>query len=329
MTAAERAQRLSGFGFTEPQASFLVTVMLHAGVCVERQYCEATGRVRGNSTRRFFTDLVARRHATVHPAGRPAGRLYHLHARPLYDAIGEPNNRHRRPMMLSRAVERLMVLDAVLATPDVEWLATEHDKLAYFTAVTPVDRALLPQLVFSADTARTVRYFPDKLPIGVHRGGRLHEFLYAVHRASPGDFRVFLYRHLALFRAIGRWAVRLLVPPHLEPFKAAYEQAAHEELGIRLAPRTMDELQWFFHERRRVSMGTPVSDPERFRRARRAFGAPRYRVLYRHWLTAGDGCLDVLGSPLLSDAVERGFGRIETEVVRRPYHHFSTLVGTS
>jgi hypothetical protein len=31
---------LTSFGFTARQASFLVLVMLHAGVCLGRQYCE-------------------------------------------------------------------------------------------------------------------------------------------------------------------------------------------------------------------------------------------------------------------------------------------------
>jgi hypothetical protein len=70
MTFADRVQRLSGFGFTERQATFLVTVMLHAGVCVERQYCAAASLVHGLVTRDFFHDLVAKRHATGYPCGR-------------------------------------------------------------------------------------------------------------------------------------------------------------------------------------------------------------------------------------------------------------------
>jgi hypothetical protein len=35
----ERAANLQPLGFTERQARFLVTVMLHSGVFLERQYC--------------------------------------------------------------------------------------------------------------------------------------------------------------------------------------------------------------------------------------------------------------------------------------------------
>ena len=52
-------------------------------------------------------------------------RAYHVHYKPLYRAIGEPNNRHRRPTTLARAIERLMLLDAVRDS-DRTWLATER-----------------------------------------------------------------------------------------------------------------------------------------------------------------------------------------------------------
>ena len=68
------------------------------------------------------------------PVRHHRARLYHVHHKPLYRAIGEPDNRHRRPTALPRAVERLMVLDAVLADRARTWLATERDKLVAFHA---------------------------------------------------------------------------------------------------------------------------------------------------------------------------------------------------
>ena len=38
MTFADRAASVAAYGFTPRQAAFLTTVMLHAGVCVSRQY---------------------------------------------------------------------------------------------------------------------------------------------------------------------------------------------------------------------------------------------------------------------------------------------------
>ena len=70
MTHAERVAEIKGrFGFTERQAGFLVTVMLHAGVCLARQYC-AFARIK-----------YGRADANVLP-----------------DARGAPDSRRRRPV---------------------------------------------------------------------------------------------------------------------------------------------------------------------------------------------------------------------------------------
>jgi hypothetical protein len=49
MNFDERVQAVAKFGFTERQARFLVTVMLHAGVCVPRQYARFAGTAYGHT----------------------------------------------------------------------------------------------------------------------------------------------------------------------------------------------------------------------------------------------------------------------------------------
>jgi hypothetical protein len=46
----ERAADLQPLGFTERQVRFLVTVMLHSGVFLERQYCRFAGITHGQKT---------------------------------------------------------------------------------------------------------------------------------------------------------------------------------------------------------------------------------------------------------------------------------------
>jgi hypothetical protein len=58
MTFDERAQAIAKKGFTERQARFPTTVMLHVGVCVPRQYARFCGIVHGAKTRKFFATLV-------------------------------------------------------------------------------------------------------------------------------------------------------------------------------------------------------------------------------------------------------------------------------
>jgi hypothetical protein len=334
VTFDERAAAVARKGFTERQARFLVTVMLHSGVCMDRHYC-AFARIRhGQKTHDFFGDLVKRRVATIYACAHGRARIFHVHRRSFYEAIGERDSRLRRPTPIARAVERLMVLDAILATPDITWLATERDKLTHFTLLlkSRISRDELPQLTFGTDAAKTVRYFPDRQPIGVHTDGRTHVFTYLVNRDVPVDFRPFLRRHAALLRGVPRWTVRLLVPPHLADAVGLYEAAWREELASPLRLSTAEELRWYFEQRHRLADGKAGSnghDEARYTRARDAFGAPRYRVLYRSWLEHGPSALTDVVSPVLADAIARGTGRLETCELSHPYLHLAPLVTTA
>ena len=159
MTFDERVQAVTTFGFTERQAGFLVTVMLHAGVCLGRHYCTFADIAYGRKMHDFFERVVTRRYGTFQTCRHNTARLYHIHSKRLYAAIGEPDNRHRKPTAFPRAVERLMVLDAVLADRERVWLATESDKLAHFTLNHRVPQHDLPSLTFRAEDCETVRYF--------------------------------------------------------------------------------------------------------------------------------------------------------------------------
>ena len=55
---AERMQAIAAFGFTERQARFLLNVLLHSGVFVERQYCSFAGIVHGQKSTDFLKTLV-------------------------------------------------------------------------------------------------------------------------------------------------------------------------------------------------------------------------------------------------------------------------------
>jgi hypothetical protein len=110
-------------GFTERQAGFLVTVMLYAGVCLRRHYC-AFARIAYGRTMHEFFGVAAGTWLCDRAALWSQPRCTTFNYKPLYRAIGEPNNRHRRPVTLARAVERLMVLDAVLGDGGRTWLAT-------------------------------------------------------------------------------------------------------------------------------------------------------------------------------------------------------------
>ncbi len=325
MTWQERLSAVEDLGFTERQAGFLTTVMLHSGVCLSRQYCTYGGIAWGQKAHDFFRVLLDRKVMTERRCRNQRARLYHVHHKPLYRAIGEPDNRHRRPTTLPRAVERLMLLDAVLASRDLTWLATEREKLAYFTLTHRVPRQDLPQLTFRAEHGETTRFFPDKLPIAVDTEGRSHLFLSLMTRSAPIDFRAFLERHAELFRALPSWTLRLLVPRHLREAAPSYRAAFREQLTTPLRPSVLEELRWYVHAR-----GSPHGHAaERFDHAARAFSAPRFRAIYRAWLERGEPVLDATLSPVLADAVDRGTGTLESHVLPHRYLHLFDLVGTA
>jgi hypothetical protein len=311
-------------GLTDRQAAFLVTVMLHAGVCVLRQYSTFTAMPHGRKITDFFRLLLDRRYATAQSCRHNRAHIFHIHYKPLYAAIGEPDNRHRKPTPLPRAIERLMVLDAVLADPGRTWLATEQDKLAHFMLTHRIPRHDLPALIFRSQDTETVRSFPDKLPIGVDRDGE-YTFVYLVTRPGPVDFRAFLERHAELLRALRAWTIRLLVPRHYARAIGMYQAAFREQLAMPLRPMNLDDLRWYFHARR----SRRHDSEERFDQAARAFSAPRFRVLYRAWLERGDPVLDATLSAVLADKIERRAGQLECHVLTRQYLHLMPLVGTA
>jgi hypothetical protein len=299
--------------------------MLHAGVCVGRQYC-AYGRIAyGQKMHDFFRLLLTRGYATARTCGNQQARIYHVHHKPLYRAIGEADNRHRRPTTLPRAVERLMLLDAVLADRHLIWLATEQEKVRHFTLNLRIARDDLPQLTFRGEDTETVRFFPDKLPIALAGDCRTHVFVYLMTRDVPVDFRSYLERHAELFRALPAWTLRLLVPRHLQAAVPAFKVAFREQLAAPLRPLVLEELRWYFHARRT----RPNGADERFDHAARSFSAPRFRALYRAWLDRGDPVLDAVLSPTLADAVDRGTGHLDCHVLPHRYQHLLPLVGTA
>jgi len=328
VTDAERIDAVAKLGFTPRQAGFLVTVAMHSGVCLSRHYATYSGLAWGQVVRDFFAMLIKRRFATACPCARQGANVYHLQNKTIYRAIGEPDSRLRRPIAVARAVERLMVLDAVLCDPDVVWLATERDKVAHFQTRTSLPEEKLPRLIFRGRKGTTVRYFPDRLPIGCHPDGRAPLFLYLVRAWDPFEFRMFLQRHGALLRALAEWRIRLLVPPHLAGAEQQHEVACWNEFATPLKPDALEELRWYFERRRALGEAAPDSDEERYRRAHATFSAPRYRALYKQWNELGDGLLELQGSHLLGEALERRSGRVDCHVLQRQYSHLSPLVGS-
>src|SRR4051812_32141722 len=170
MTLEDRVTAITSFGFTRRQAHFLVTVAVHGGYCLRRQYEAFAGIQYGKNVRDFLDGLVTRRLATTFVGRADRGHVYHLHARGLYRAIGEEDNRNRRPVSAAQIARKLMLLDFVLSRPDVAWYATEREKVDLFVNRFAVAPEALPRRMFETtrdSASATARFFMHKLPIFV------------------------------------------------------------------------------------------------------------------------------------------------------------------
>jgi hypothetical protein len=318
-------------GFTERQARFLVHVLVFSGVFLERQYRTFTGLAHGQKTHDFLAKLVSDGYATpITPGALHRGRLYHVQYKPLYEAIGEPNNRHRKVATLGRFVERLMLLDAVLADRRYGWLGTEQDKRTYFREALEKDLPdnWYPHLMFGGGAANTTRFFPDKLPIGVPlKGDRRHVFLYLATREVPVEFRVFLLRHADLLKSVDEWTIRVLLPRRFRKAAALYRYAVRDAFMMPLTPRDTDELDWYFRMRR-GEIVCPGRDPDfDLLSVSRKFAAGRFEALYRGWQQRGTAALWAMQSSVLRDQLQRRSGRVEFAELRHQYLQLAPLVG--
>jgi hypothetical protein len=222
-----------------------------------------------------------------------------------------------------------MVLDAIVEDPDLVWLATADDKAAHLLALTRIEQADLPHVSVGDGEARTVRYFPDRLPIGIHLAGR-GVVVYVVIDPWLDEFRVFLERHAALLRALPAWTLRIVVPPHFPDIAQRSKQVVWNQLLTPLRTQTLDELRWCFEQVRAHPTPSRSNDlDERFYRARDAFSAPRFKALYRVGKHDGEPVLAGAGSRAISDAVEVGAGRVATLELGHRYGHLSPLIAVA
>jgi hypothetical protein len=242
MNLDDAVQTVAKKGFTERQARFLVLVARHSGVCVMRQYAAFAGIVFGQKTRRFFARLESLGWVSTYDCAHNRARIYHLRHRDLYAAIGEPESRLRRPPAVPRALERLMVLDTILEHPDIVWLATPEEKVAHLTTLTRVPLEELPHLVIGQGDARQVRYFPDRLPIGIHPEGRV-VLVYLLVDPSRDEFRAFLQRHAAMLAGLSAWTVRVGLPAHMAGLVERMQKDARAQIAAPLRDMIRDELR--------------------------------------------------------------------------------------
>jgi hypothetical protein len=338
MTFDERVRALALLGFSEQQTRFIVTVALHGGFCLRRQYTTFAGLKYGAGVRDFLDRLVTRKLATRFDFRRDRGHVYHLHASAIYDPIGQPDNRNRRSASAALIARKLMLLDYVLGQPNVEWFATEDEKVQLFTNefdVRPID---LPQRVYVArlrDAPATIRYFIHKLPLFMAKDSPVVSFVWLVTETSGEAFEQFVHDHVGLLSHLPQWRVVAVAPRHIPGLPAcvpALERVARG-LGSRRATEECDALRAYFttldlFERNALDR-VGRDDIQRFQQLRARFEGNEFEVLFERWKHDGDAALADHGATGFLTALREGRGSLVTEQLQQAYDRFGTRAGVS
>jgi hypothetical protein len=154
--------QLRTFGYTEVEARFLYLVATHSGYFTARQFLDFAKAKSGKRNARLVEKLFALGHVSAQRYRRRS-LVYHLHSRPIYDAIGRGELRNRRGHELGYIKARLLALNYILAYPEDDYFETAEAKREYF-----IRRFKLSEnLFFSTNEHSRGITFADRFPLCV------------------------------------------------------------------------------------------------------------------------------------------------------------------
>lgn len=301
-TNGERIEVLEGLGYTPREAAFLCLAALHGGYFLRRQYCCFLGKAVGGTAAALVEKLLRNGHATA-AVGCQNTKVYHLGSRPFYAALGQEDNRNRRHRPPVAIRNKLMGLDYVLDRPEREYLATEQEKVDYFTQELGVPLTELPTKEFRSPTAplATPHYFVDKYPIAFPSEVSPVSFCFIDEGiASASRFESHLKRYALLFARLSRFELAYVAASEA-PFGVA-SRCFEAFFGPRgrvgaggLSPSDADRLVSHFRDRGEYEAGRLQSFDRsrllRFRDNRREFSGLAFDRLYEIWKAGGEDAI--------------------------------------
>ena len=163
----DREKSLEPFGWKGREAEWIALGCLHSGVFTRAQFCYFFDALSDRKRAfRFVRDLVDRGLAVEDalPNKRGRAKACRISSKEIYRALGIENVRHRREGDDSAMLRRLLSLDYVLEHPELPWLPTEQEKVAFFDLL-GIDRRRLPHRLYHGANGNQTRYFALKLPI--------------------------------------------------------------------------------------------------------------------------------------------------------------------
>jgi hypothetical protein len=119
---------LGDLGYSHQESRFLYLVATHSGYFTLRQFLEFTGTAKGWSVHQFTRKSIRLGHIRTATYGYRTS-VFNLYSRKIYGALDRDNLRNCRRLSHELIRTRLLILDFVLAHPDLEYLETETDKV--------------------------------------------------------------------------------------------------------------------------------------------------------------------------------------------------------
>jgi len=337
LTYQERGAALARFGYTEREGAFLCQAALHGGYFLRRQYSQFLSRQDGGSVAQLIEKALALDHAralTFHPKTN----IYHLYTRPFYEALGQTDNRNRRQREPLTIKNKIMGFDYVLAHPANHYLATEQEKVNYFTGALQLPASVLPAKLYHSPENQTARYFVEKYPIflapAVAGQPPVVSFCFVDEGMTTlSRFTTFLAQYAALFAALARFRMIYVAaaPALFEAARHAFERylnhvpdQSNGASNTKDIPRLLD----YFRARKLYqTKDLAAFDRDKLIRLRHdteEFSGSQYAALFERWKVAGDApVLEFLTSK--TAPVAPMSGAFSTCLLEISYDLFGTL----
>jgi hypothetical protein len=317
LTNQERIQALQRLGYGVKEAAFLCLAALHGGYFLRRQYGQFLSRLPGGSAAALIAKVLDNGHArgTTYATNT---HIYHLGTRPFYAALGQEDNRNRRLRQPATIKNKLMGLDFVLALPDRRYLATEQEKVDYFTGDLRLDPLLLPAKryansggVGACDGESCQRYFVEKFPMFLSPSPQAATppvvgFVYVDEgQAGLSGFWTFLQNYASLWANVRQFQVIYVAANdiHFEAAAGAFGRFLGQTLHVETVPSDPLIGRMLEHfEARRLHENRDWASFDRaklirFRDGGRQFSGEKFEALYRQWKAGGAAAVKAILSP--------------------------------
>lgn len=206
MIRQEYVDRIRRYGYTDTEARFLYLAATHSGYFTQRHFLRYAAVEKGGLGSRLIAKASALRHIRSARFGLHT-MIHNIYGRRFYEAIAKDNIRNRRHLSPELVRTRLLILDFVLARPDLEYLETEHEKVQHFNSHLKLPISLLPCRIYKGakDKTETRRYFIDRCPIFLdpQESSETPVFVYCDHgEPSLLGFVSYLESYKSLLRSL-------------------------------------------------------------------------------------------------------------------------------